>query len=76
MDSEDEVWVPRGIKEEDLDDTIAYFKNHPLFIKEVPENLADNPDLEALSTIMYDDTPENIAHNCNVLVIYIFIIIT
>jgi hypothetical protein len=31
-----------------MDETTNYLKNHPLFMKELPENLAENEDLLAL----------------------------
>ena len=40
-------------------------KRHPLFIKDIPENLEDNPDLLALQSLLYDDTPEEPATHFN-----------
>jgi len=33
----------------------------------IPENIQDNPLLEGIQQIMYDDTPENIAKGLNVI---------
>lgn len=36
------------MSDKELDDTLKYLEKHPLFMKEMPENIQDNPDLEAL----------------------------
>jgi uncharacterized protein with von Willebrand factor type A (vWA) domain len=33
---------------EETEDITKYLKNHPLFMKEIPENIEDYPDLLAL----------------------------
>lgn len=40
---------------------MEYLSNHPLFLKEMPDNIDDNPDLAALQNLVYEDTPENLA---------------
>ncbi|EGR34157.1 tetratricopeptide repeat protein, partial [Ichthyophthirius multifiliis] len=52
--------------EQEWEDTTNYLKNHPLFLKQIPENIENNPDLVALQNLIYDDEPENIAKNCKV----------
>ena len=59
-------FVITGISEEELDKNIAYLKKHPLFLKDIPENIEDNPELMALQNLMYNDTPENLAKSFNV----------
>ncbi|KAL4438075.1 hypothetical protein ABPG74_016854 [Tetrahymena malaccensis] len=48
---------------EELEETTNYLKNHPLFMKEIPKNIEDYPELLALQNLMFDDTPENLAQN-------------
>ena len=65
-DSDDEDYVPKGISDEDFNEHMEFFKNHPLFMKELPKDIESNPTLSALQTIIYDDTPVNIAQRMNV----------
>jgi len=44
----------------ELDDL---FQNHPLFMKSLPKNPQENEHIAALHSLMYDDTPENVAMN-------------
>lgn len=39
--------------------------HHPLFLKEEPKEIEKNKELEALSYLFYDDTPENLASYFN-----------
>ena len=60
-------WVSKTqMSEKELEETTNYLKNHPLFLKEIPENIDDYPDLVALQNLIYDDEPENVARHCKV----------
>ena len=54
------------MSKEETEETFKYLANHPLFLQEVPENMDDHPELQALTHLAYDDTPFNIANNLNV----------
>lgn len=63
---DDWEYVKKGdMTEEELESNLTYLKNHPLFMKEVPENIEENPEFQAIQNLAFDDTPENIARNCN-----------
>lgn len=48
---------------QECEETTNYLKNHPLFMKEIPTNIEDYPDLLALQNLFHDDTPENLARS-------------
>ncbi len=55
--------------EDEFQETLKYFKSHPLFMKEQPEDIDNNPEFQAIQNLAFDDTPENVARNCNVHII-------
>lgn len=57
--------------EEELQENIKYFKSHPIFMKEVPEDISQNVEFQALQNLAFEDSPENVAKNCNVEIIII-----
>ena len=57
--------------EEEFQENLKYFKNHPLFMKDQPEDIDKNPEFQAIQNLAFDDTPENVARNCNVLIKFI-----
>lgn len=42
-----------------------YLTKHPLFMKEMPKDLENYPDIQALQALLHDDTPEKLAHDFN-----------
>lgn len=49
FDDMDDNWESKTrMTPEELEETTNYLKNHPLFIKEIPENLDNHPELLAL----------------------------
>jgi len=58
-------YVKKGMTDKEVEDNCDYFENHPLFMKEVPENIEDNEMLMGISHIIHDDTPENLAKAMN-----------
>lgn len=55
----DDYEPKKRMSKEETEEAFEYLRNHPLFIKEIPENLELHPDLLALQNLSYDDTPEN-----------------
>ena len=51
---------------EATEEAFVYLSKHPLFMDEIPENLEDYPELQALLNIDKDDTPYNNAKALNV----------
>ncbi|KIJ70455.1 hypothetical protein HYDPIDRAFT_105183 [Hydnomerulius pinastri MD-312] len=47
----------------DFEDMLASFDNIPLFMKSLPEDDTDNVALQALQSLAYDGTPDEIAQN-------------
>eukprot|EP00834_Sanchytrium_tribonematis_P006952 NODE_567_length_5957_cov_0.651588.p2 type:complete len:303 gc:universal NODE_567_length_5957_cov_0.651588:4889-3981(-) len=44
-------------------DINAYLENTPLFMTELPENMSDHVELEAIQSLVYEGNPEEIAMN-------------
>lgn len=67
-DSDDsfEYEYHKGMPEKEFEENLEYLKKHPLFIKEIPENIEENPDVKALQNLLYNDEPINIARHFNV----------
>jgi hypothetical protein len=65
-DSEDEEYVGKGLSEEEFNENLEFFKNHPLFMKEIPQDFEKNPHLKALQQMIYDDEPRTVADKMNV----------
>ena len=65
-DEEEWQYAPKGMTEQELEENIKYFKNHPLFMREQPEDIEGNKEFQALQNLAFEDTPENVARNCNV----------
>lgn len=66
-DDDDWEYVKKhDMTEEELQENLTYFKNHPIFMKETPEDISKNPEFQALQNLAFEDTPENVARNCNV----------
>jgi len=67
-DFEDFDWVPtQKLTDEEMEENIKYLQNHPLFAKSIdPLILQNNPDFEALQSLLYDDDPESLAAHFNV----------
>lgn len=53
------------LTDKELEEYLQYLREHPLFIKDIPEDISQNPNLEALQNLAFSDSPENIAKNCN-----------
>lgn len=67
--NDDDDWEyvkTHDMTEQELEENIKYFKNHPIFMKEVPEDIAQNVEFQALQNLAFEDSPENVARNCNV----------
>jgi hypothetical protein len=47
--------------EEEVRKELEEFDKHPLFMKEIPENIEDNKYLQALQAIKFEGTPDKIA---------------
>jgi hypothetical protein len=47
--------------EEEIKKELEEFDKHPLFMKEIPENIEDNKYLQALQAIKFEGTPDKIA---------------
>lgn len=65
---EDEDWEytkKHDLTDEELEEYLKYLREHPLFMKDVPEDISHNPNFEALQNLAFSDTPENIARSCN-----------
>ena len=56
----------KGLSEAEFQETLDYINQHPLFMKEIPEDISENKILMSLQNILFDDDPENIANYCNV----------
>lgn len=72
--NDDDDWEyvkTHDMTEQELEENIKYFKNHPIFMKEVPEDIAQNVEFQALQNLAFEDSPENVARNCNVKIIII-----
>jgi hypothetical protein len=48
FDSIPDDYVPKGVTDEWIDETTNYLKNHPLFIKDMPDELEKNEEILAL----------------------------
>lgn len=67
MDSDDEIFKPKKVMtDQEVEETCEYLRNHPFTMNSLPEDNKDNPLIEALSQLKYDDTPENVAKDLNV----------
>lgn len=67
-DDDDWEYVKKHqMTEEELEENLKYFRNHPIFMKDQPEDISQNIEFQALQNLAYDDTPENVARNCNVI---------
>eukprot|EP00331_Platyophrya_macrostoma_P005015 CAMPEP_0176419550 /NCGR_PEP_ID=MMETSP0127-20121128/8111_1 /TAXON_ID=938130 /ORGANISM="Platyophrya macrostoma, Strain WH" /LENGTH=385 /DNA_ID=CAMNT_0017800043 /DNA_START=13 /DNA_END=1170 /DNA_ORIENTATION=- len=66
-DSDDsfEYEYHKGLPEKEFEENLEYLKNHPLFLKEIPENIQDNPGVVALQNLIYNDEPIKIARHFN-----------
>jgi len=66
--AEEDDWnyVPKGMTDQEVEENIKYFRNHPLFMSEQPEDISQNVEFQALQNLAFSDTPENVARNCNV----------
>ena len=58
-------YVKQGITDKEIEENCDYFKNHPLFMNEVPENYQENDMLMGISSIVNNDSPENLAKSMN-----------
>lgn len=47
----------------DIDDDIEYFKNHPMTCKELTPEMLAKPEFQALQELAYDGTPEEVCRN-------------
>ena len=52
-----------------MDDITNYLKNHPIFMKELPEDVESNEHLAALQTFVEDEDPTEMAEDLNVIFI-------
>ena len=55
---------------EATEEAFVYLSKHPLFMDEIPENLEDYPELQAILNIDKDDTPYNNAKALNVFKVF------
>jgi len=42
---------------------VDYFTNHPLFCKELTPEMLEQPEIQALQSLAYDGTPEEVCRN-------------
>ncbi|KAG9397561.1 TPR repeat [Carpediemonas membranifera] len=68
--SDDEEWDHDAIMEtlrrtrKEMDWDNRPWEEHPMFMQQMPEDIADNPELQAIQHMMYEDgTPESRAEN-------------
>ncbi len=69
-DSDDdyENWG-KGLSEEEFNKNMEFFQTHPMFMKEIPQNLESNPNIQALQSIVYDEAdPRTQADRMNVTI--------
>jgi hypothetical protein len=45
----------KGLSEEEFNKNMEFFKTHPMFMKEIPQDIETNPNIQALQSIVYDD---------------------
>ena len=67
-DDSDDDWeyTPKGITDEEFNDNLNYLSNHPLFLKELPQDFEKNEDVTALQNLIYNEEPIKIARHLNV----------
>jgi len=65
-DDDDWEYTAKGISDEDFNRDMDYFKNHPLFMKELPKDFEKNEDITALQNLIYDEEPLKVAKHLNV----------
>ena len=51
---------------EEMEEITDYLKNHPLFLREIPENIENNEHLIALQEMKEDEDPTEAAELLNV----------
>lgn len=66
-EKETEIKYHQGLPEKQFNENLDYLSTHPLFMKNLPENVTNNPELSGIQNIIYNDTPENIAKHFNEL---------
>ena len=47
------------VAEIDYDARFKELESHPLFMRDIPDDLHSNEHLEALQSLIYDDTPDS-----------------
>lgn len=67
-DSDDDWdYTPKGgLSEEEFQENVEFFENHPLFMKQLPKDFEKNEDIAALQNLMYSEEPAKIAKHLNV----------
>ena len=66
----DDYKPEKNLTDKEAEEITEYLKNHPLFMKEIPENISDNEHLVALQSLIEDEDPTTTAETLNV---YFFI---
>jgi len=66
-DSDDDwEYTPKPMSDKDFEENMDYLKSHPLFMKQLPENLGEHEGITAIQNLIYDDEPIQIAKALNV----------
>ncbi len=66
-DSDDDwEYTPKPMSDKDFEENMEYFKNHPMFMKQLPADLSKNEHITAIQNLIYDDDPLSIAKALNV----------
>lgn len=66
FDIPDDYKPEKPLTNEEMDEITNYLKGHPLFLKELPEDISGNEHLMALQAIKDEEDPEIHAENLNV----------
>jgi hypothetical protein len=66
FDIPDDYKPEKPLTMEEMDEITNYLKGHPLFLKEMPEDISTNEHLVALQSLMEEEDPVVTAENLNV----------
>ena len=66
FDIPDDYKPEKPLSEAEMQDITDYLTNHPLFMKDLPEDVNTNPHLAALQNVIYDEDPVVVAESLNV----------
>ena len=62
----DDYKPEKPLTDAEADEITNYLKGHPLFLKELPEDISTNEHLMALQSFKEDDDPHQMAEGLNV----------